>query len=244
MRPLRYSAFLGVSVAIHAACLAVAAFAFGTSVRPPVAKQPDVELELVEPPAPEKPPAPLPVAPSPVVPEPRVEAPPVPPEPQREPPPPPPMPVPEPPKPVESPPLPAKPEEVPMVGNPQPPVFQSLEVPAVASQAVPVASVPVVAPSPVRTLARNNAAYHVNPAPPYPEAARRAGVTGTVLLLVQVRPDGSVRGVSVRTSSGNTSLDRSAVTAVRRWLFEPARDDGVAVDCEVEVPIRFALQTE
>lgn len=242
MRPFRHSAYLGASLAIHAACIAVAAYVFGTSVPTPAAERPEVELQLVVPPPPETPPVPLPVAPSPPVPEASVETPPVPPKPEPAPPPPPP--APETPKPVESPPLPAGPEEVPRVGKVEPPVFQSLEKPPASTQALRVASVPPVAPMPVRTLARNNAAYHVNPAPPYPEAARRAGVTGTVLLLVQVRADGSVRGVSVRTSSGTTSLDRSALTAVRRWRFEPAREDGVAVDSEVEVPIRFALQAE
>jgi protein TonB len=82
--------------------------------------------------------------------------------------------------------------------------------------------------------------YGTNPEPPYPIAARRLGLEGTVLLRVVVAPDGSPREVSVLHSSGHDVLDDSAATTVRtRWRFVPARRDGVPIEDSVQVPIRF-----
>lgn len=79
-----------------------------------------------------------------------------------------------------------------------------------------------------------------NPLPAYPPEALARGVEGLVLLRVWIRDDGSVEKVKLHTSSGDASLDQSALSTVReRWLFQPARQDGFAVPCEVLVPIRF-----
>lgn len=81
-----------------------------------------------------------------------------------------------------------------------------------------------------------------NPVPEYPEELRRLRITGTVWLRVTVEADGSVRRVSVERSSGHPQLDASAVAAVERWRFEPARRLGVPVALEVRVPITFTLR--
>jgi protein TonB len=83
-------------------------------------------------------------------------------------------------------------------------------------------------------------AYGVNPEPPYPLAARRMGLQGTVLLRVVVGADGSPVSVAVLQSSGHAMLDASAADTVRaRWRFVPARRNGVPVEDTVQVPIRF-----
>jgi len=85
-------------------------------------------------------------------------------------------------------------------------------------------------------------AYGSNPKPPYPLAARRLGVEGVVTLEVLVRPDGSPAEVRVRSSSGSSLLDDSAVETVRaRWRFIPARRGAVPVESRVTFPIRFTL---
>lgn len=85
-------------------------------------------------------------------------------------------------------------------------------------------------------------AYGSNPKPPYPLAARRLGVEGVVMLEVLVRPDGSPAEVHVRTSSGSSLLDDSAVETVRsHWRFIPARRGNAAVESRVTFPIRFRL---
>jgi protein TonB len=82
--------------------------------------------------------------------------------------------------------------------------------------------------------------YGINPKPPYPEAARSAGIEGTVMLRVLVRSDGGVGVVEVSASSGSATLDESARRTVReRWRFVPARVDGAPIDTWVRVPIQF-----
>ncbi len=86
------------------------------------------------------------------------------------------------------------------------------------------------------------ARYGENPAPEYPDEARRSNEQGTVLLRVLVDIDGSVKQVEIAHSSGFGILDDAArETVLRRWRFVPARASGVAVKSWIRVPIRFAL---
>jgi len=83
-------------------------------------------------------------------------------------------------------------------------------------------------------------AYGSNPQPPYPMAARRMGLEGTVILRVVVAPDGTPTSVAVLQSSGHDVLDASALETVqKRWRFVPARRNGIPVEDSVQVPIRF-----
>jgi periplasmic protein TonB len=89
--------------------------------------------------------------------------------------------------------------------------------------------------------ASSAASYLSNPAPAYPDGARRLRQEGTVQLRVLVSPSGSASTVSIASSSGVASLDQAALRAVQRWRFKPAQRDGVAVVATVQVPIRFKL---
>lgn len=75
--------------------------------------------------------------------------------------------------------------------------------------------------------------------PIYPEAARRAGIQGTVLVKAHVREDGAVDSVQVARSI--PLLDGAAMAAVRQWRFEPARLKGKAVAVWAVVPVKFSL---
>jgi protein TonB len=87
------------------------------------------------------------------------------------------------------------------------------------------------------------AGANLNVRPPYPPEALARGSEGLVTLRVVVDEEGAVRSAKVETSSGDASLDQSALTTVRdRWHFEPAHRYGVPVECEVLVPIRFRLR--
>lgn len=77
------------------------------------------------------------------------------------------------------------------------------------------------------------------PPPDYPASALRAGASGDVLLRIEVGADGRPGEVSVVSGSRNRALDRAAVRAVRRWRFEPAMRDGMAVPGTVQQTIRF-----
>jgi protein TonB len=62
------------------------------------------------------------------------------------------------------------------------------------------------------------------PQPTYPQAARAAGVAGTVVVQVLIDEAGSV--VSTSVLSGHRLLRTAAVQAARRAEFEPMTLDG------------------
>lgn len=79
------------------------------------------------------------------------------------------------------------------------------------------------------------------PAPSYPESARRAGISGTTVVGMTVSTDGSVSSAWVESSSGNSTLDSAAVSAVYSWRFVPAKQNGTPVTANSRVPITFNL---
>ena len=84
--------------------------------------------------------------------------------------------------------------------------------------------------------------YRYNPRPDYPSEARTAHQEGLVMLGVQVNAEGHVSNVTLSKSSGYPLLDKSAMEAVRRWTFDPAREGGFPVASRVDVPVRFTLK--
>ena len=84
--------------------------------------------------------------------------------------------------------------------------------------------------------------YERNPAPVYPEIARRRGWQGTVQFKVLVRADGRVGELEIIESSGYRALDNVARKTIHRWLFQPATRWGVPVASQVVVPIDFVLE--
>jgi TonB family protein len=79
--------------------------------------------------------------------------------------------------------------------------------------------------------------------PEYPRTAREAGWEGTVMLKVEVLPDGKAGHVSVHRTSGHAILDDAALTAVQRWRFSPAMDGNFPIKTVVHLPVRFDLRT-
>jgi TonB family protein len=80
-----------------------------------------------------------------------------------------------------------------------------------------------------------------NVRPEYPRTAREAGWEGTVMLRVEVLPDGKAGVVSVHQTSGYAILDHAALTAVQRWRFSPAMDGNFPIYSVVHLPVRFDL---
>ena len=91
------------------------------------------------------------------------------------------------------------------------------------------------------TEANFKANYGINPKPVYPAIATSRGWEGDVLLRVKVTADGRSEGVTVHQSSGHKVLDESAISAVQKWRFIPAKRGNTAVACTVIVPIAFTL---
>jgi protein TonB len=78
--------------------------------------------------------------------------------------------------------------------------------------------------------------------PEYPEAERKAGVEGSVMLEAVIRQDGSVGEITVIEGvDGHPALEQSAVEALKRWRFEPATEDGNPVAMAVQIPLAFRL---
>jgi protein TonB len=82
--------------------------------------------------------------------------------------------------------------------------------------------------------------YQVKPR--YPDAARRQGAEGTVLLKARVTEHGRVDEVQIETSAGHPALDQAAVEALQRWRFEPARRGRDAIAVWVTIPFQFKLR--
>jgi protein TonB len=83
--------------------------------------------------------------------------------------------------------------------------------------------------------------YLKNPEPVYPELARRRRQEGLVLLAVKITAQGRAERVEIKKSSGFSLLDNAAVEAVCDWEFQPARIGSLALESEIEVPVRFEL---
>lgn len=112
------------------------------------------------------------------------------------------------------------------------------------SEAPPVKNTPAPpAPAATLTQARFDADYLQNPAPAYPAMSRRLGEEGRVLLRVHVDASGRPIQIEVKTSSGSPRLDQSALDAVGRWKFIPARRGEEAIAAWVQVPIVFNLKS-
>ncbi len=128
------------------------------------------------------------------------------------------------------------------------PPAPSVPLPPIESVPTPVAapsppSAPPVAPKPAPIVPPNfNANYLNNPAPAYPPISRRQGHQGKVILRVLVNAGGDADQVEIRNSSRHDLLDQTALAAVRRWRFVPARQGDQPVAAWVLVPITFTLE--
>ncbi|MEY4863744.1 MAG: hypothetical protein RLZ51_1839 [Pseudomonadota bacterium] len=94
-----------------------------------------------------------------------------------------------------------------------------------AARPEPAAAAPAAQTAPPRA----DASWAGNTPPPYPLAARRQGVQGTVRLDLLIAADGGVAEVRLRESSGSAILDHSVMQTVKRWRFIPATQRGQAV---------------
>lgn len=122
------------------------------------------------------------------------------------------------------------------VPPPEPPLART-PPPAVAPQLASVANEPENIGS--RRTEPPRLAYH--PPPIYPAVAVARGWSGRVLLRLTVGADGRVERVELAESSGHEVLDASALAAVERWRFEPARQAGRAVALTVLLPVVFEV---
>lgn len=215
----RFDAGIAFALVIAAHAGALGAVMWARSPQPMLITMPTVEGVLIAaPPAeelkapPTQPPKPLPVEQPKPKPKPK------------------PKPVP---KPKPAPPPPEGPPSEQAISAPAPEPEEAPPAPVAAKEDDELAA-PVTPP-------RVDASQLNNPAPSYPTLSRRLREQGTVYLELLILPDGTVSEIQVKTSSGFARLDNSALEAVRRWRYVPAKRGGVAIPFRYVQPIEFSL---
>lgn len=145
----------------------------------------------------------------------------------------------------EPPPMP-KLEPVPQLAQPNLPVIDTAAAPS--PSAIRAAPPPTQAPTDTQgaeaapiTPPRFDAGYLNNPAPVYPNMSRRLREVGVVQLRVHVSTAGEPMEIQLFKTSGFERLDASALAAVQKWKFAPAKQNGNSVEAWVIVPIEFSL---
>ncbi len=77
--------------------------------------------------------------------------------------------------------------------------------------------------------------------PRYPKAAFDQGISGKVVLRVEVDAAGKPGDVRVLSSTPAGVFDEASIAAAKQWTFEPARQNGHAVASALKIPMTFEL---
>ncbi len=104
----------------------------------------------------------------------------------------------------------------------------------------PVAVPRVATPSRVRVsqgVVQGNAISQ--PKPLYPQMARMARVSGSVVLQAVISKNGNIE--NLRVISGHPMLQQSALDAVRQWRYRPYLLNGEPVEVETQITVNFNL---
>jgi len=78
--------------------------------------------------------------------------------------------------------------------------------------------------------------------PVYPDIAQEAGIEGQVLIQCFIDKSGRVKETIVIKGIPNTGLNESAVAALRKTRFRPAKQRETPVGVWITIPINFKLQ--
>ena len=74
--------------------------------------------------------------------------------------------------------------------------------------------------------------------PPYPDALRKFGVEGVVIVQVIIGRDGHIYRPSIEQSL-NADLDKIALQTVKGWQYYPGIKDGHPVDVQMTLDVMF-----
>jgi protein TonB len=77
--------------------------------------------------------------------------------------------------------------------------------------------------------------------PVYPAMARLARIAGNVRLRAVIGTDGRIKNLIA--VSGHPMLVDAAINAVRQWVYKPTVLDGMLVEVNTEIIVRFGLAT-
>jgi protein TonB len=138
------------------------------------------------------------------------------------------------------------PEDIPLPEPPpmptEMPEFHEETTPPPKQQHPVKPTAPIKAPQAARpagsmTITGAKALAITSPKPEYPYEARSRKITGSGVCVVSVdTASGSVSDATMAVSIGNPILDNAAVSAFRRWRFQPGK-------CapKVKIPITFTM---
>ncbi|OUR75415.1 hypothetical protein A9Q83_18540 [Alphaproteobacteria bacterium 46_93_T64] len=87
----------------------------------------------------------------------------------------------------------------------------------------------------------HKANYRKRTAPRYPRRAFELGQQGVVTLAALILPSGQPQSLKIEHSSGHRLLDKAALSAVKKWEFEPLVRNGQKIKSWVRVPVRFVI---
>lgn len=154
-------------------------------------------------------------------------------------------------------PPPVPPPPIPAVTAPaMPPLPSERPLPSHETSGAPAIALPTPAPEPgpPAPVARARAAvpealrqieqvdYVRAPVLEYPGASRRYGEQGRVVLRVLIGRDGQAEKIELHEASAFVRLNEAAMDAVRRALFKPYTEDGVAQPAWALVALNFQLR--
>ena len=78
--------------------------------------------------------------------------------------------------------------------------------------------------------------------PEYPYEAQRMGAEGWVNVSLSITPAGNVIDPRVEQSSNGTLFNRAALTAVRKWRYEPFASADPLASQRLMVRVEFRMQ--
>lgn len=76
---------------------------------------------------------------------------------------------------------------------------------------------------------------------PYPPSAKSQGLTGQVILQIDIDGDGNVIAVEVNAPAGH-GFDEAAADAARRFVFKPAMREGKSVPSRILYAYKFEMK--
>ena len=76
--------------------------------------------------------------------------------------------------------------------------------------------------------------------PDYSEGARKARMSGSVMVYAEIGPDGRPKNLHITQGMG-MGLDEKALEAVAKWLFKPGLKDGRPVTVRATFEVNFRL---
>jgi TonB family protein len=116
---------------------------------------------------------------------------------------------------------------------------QQLQSSARATNAPAARAAAAQAPNVAALAAQLKRTHYVSPE--YPQTALDSKLAGVVTLEFTVRAKGETSDVRVTDSSPPGVFDKAAVTAVKRWRYDPVKVNGAPVEIPVRTTIRFEL---